>query len=201
LTDNEKTAVEPAAVPIQETWRALEKLVDNGLARSIGVSNFQAQSLYDVWTYARHPVSALQIEHHPYLVQPNLISLAQEHGVAVTAYSSFGPQSFLELPAFSGKTKDAQPPLSSDLIKGIADKHSVSPAQVLLRWATQRSIAVIPKSSSVERMRQNLQVLEDNFSLSEEEVNIISGLDRGLRFNDPGSYLKDCMSKPLRIFA
>lgn len=166
------------------------------------MSNFQAQSLYDIWTYARHPISALQIEHHPYLVQPDLVSLAQENGVAVTAYSSFGPQSFLELPpVFSERATGAQPLLSSDLIKGIATKYGVSPAQVLLRWATQRFVAVIPKSSSAERMRQNLQVLEGDFSLEGKEVDAISGLDRGLRFNDPGWYLKDCMEKPLRIFA
>src|SRR5699024_8465822 len=107
----------------------------SGIAHSIGVSNFQAQSLYDIWTYARHPISALQIEHHPYLVQPDLVSLAQENGVAVTAYSSFGPQSFLELPpVFSERAKGAQPLLGSDLIKGIATKYGVSPAQVLLRW-------------------------------------------------------------------
>lgn len=86
-------------------------------------------------------------------------------------------------------------------MKGVAAKYGVSPAQVLLRWATQRSIAVIPKSSSKERMRKNLQVFEGNFSLSGEEMAAISGLDRGLRFNDPGWYLKDCMEKPLRIFA
>ena len=201
-TNDKKSVVETASVPVRETWRALETLVDRGIARSIGVSNFQAQSLYDVWNYARHPLSALQIEHHPYLVQPDLVALAQEQGVAVTAYSSFGPQSFLELPAvFSERAKGAQPLLSSDLIKGIAEKHSVSPAQVLLRWATQRSIAVIPKSSSPQRMRQNFQVLEDDFSLSGEELDTISGLDRGLRFNDPGWYLRDCMDKPLRIFA
>jgi len=131
--------VKPAKVPIQETWSALEQLVDEGVARSIGVSNFQAQTLYDMLNYARHPVSALQIEHHPYLVQPELIAMAQENGISVTAYSSFGPQSFLELPlAFNKRAKDIPPLFDSEVVKKIATKHGKTPAQVLLRWATQR---------------------------------------------------------------
>ena len=90
--------VKPANVSIRETWESLEAAVDQGFARSIGVSNFQAQSLYDMLIYAKHPVSSLQIEHHPYLTQPGLINMAQTHNIVVTAYSSFGPQSFLELP-------------------------------------------------------------------------------------------------------
>src|SRR5690349_5368685 len=95
--DDNKEVVSWDKVPIRETWEALETVVDQGIARSIGVSNFQAQSLYDIQTYARHPISALQIEHHPYLVQPDLVALAAELNITVTAYSSFGPQSFIEL--------------------------------------------------------------------------------------------------------
>ncbi|KAF7545608.1 hypothetical protein G7Z17_g9048 [Cylindrodendrum hubeiense] len=189
--------VEVANVPIRETWEALETTVDEGIARSIGVSNFQAQGLYDLQRYARHPVSALQIEHHPYLVQPGLTALAQENNIAVTAYSSFGPQSFVELPGiFSKRTQDVEPLLETKLIKDLADKYSKTPAQILLRWATQRSIAVIPKSNNPGRLAQNLDVL--SFDLAEEEIESIAGLDKGLRFNDPGFYLPNY---PLRIFA
>lgn len=126
-------------VPIRETWEAMEELIDNGLARSIGVSNFQAQSIYDILTYARHPLSSLQIEHHPYLAQPELIKVAQENRIAVTAYSSFGPQSFVELPAqFSAKAKDIALLFDAEPVKVIAGRYGVTPAQVLLRWATQR---------------------------------------------------------------
>lgn len=131
--------VKPAKISIRETWEQLESLVDSGIAKSIGVSNFQAQSLYDLFTYAKHPVSSLQIEHHPYLVQPNLIKMAQTHDIVITAYSSFGPQSFLELPeAFRQRAADVALLFDSDTIKSIAGKHNVTPAQVLLRWATQR---------------------------------------------------------------
>lgn len=131
--------VAPDNVPVRETWEAMETLVDTGLARSIGVSNFQAQSLYDMQTYAKHPISALQIEHHPYLVQPELLQMARENGIAVTAYSSFGPQSFLELPpAFAKRATGIPLLLDAETVVSAAAKYKVTPAQVLLRWATQR---------------------------------------------------------------
>lgn len=126
-------------VPIRETWEAMETLVDIGIARSIGVSNFQAQSLYDIKSYARHPLSALQIEHHPYLAQGELVQMAQENGIAVTAYSSFGPQSFVELPpAFSRRAQGIPLLFDAEPVRVVAEKYGVSSARVLLRWATQR---------------------------------------------------------------
>ncbi|OOF95024.1 hypothetical protein ASPCADRAFT_51086 [Aspergillus carbonarius ITEM 5010] len=189
--------VETDKVPIRETWEAMEEIVDSGIARSIGVSNFQAQSIYDILTYARHPLSALQIEHHPYLVQPDLIQVAQENGIVVTAYSSFGPQSFVELPAqFSEKAKDIPLLFDAGPVKALAAKYQVTPAQVLLRWATQRNIAVIPKSNNVSRLAQNLDVV--GFDMTADELQSIAALDKGLRFNDPGHYLPN---HPIRIFA
>jgi len=140
--DVARTKVSLAKVPIMETWQALEALVDAGITRSIGVSNFSTQLLYDVLSYARHPISSLQIEHHPYLVQSQLISMAQEEGIAVTGYSTFGPQSFLELPkAFGEKATDAQLLFDTPVVQKISAKYGRSPGQVLLRWATQRFVA------------------------------------------------------------
>ncbi|KAI1345396.1 NAD(P)H-dependent D-xylose reductase [Xylaria sp. FL0043] len=189
-TDKEQTKVTPLAkVPISETWKALEDMVKtpenpNGFVRSIGVSNFQAQLIYDVLSYAKIPVSVLQIEHHPYLTQPNLIKMAQENNIVVTGYSSFGPQSFVEL-----NNKDAvnaKPLFEVDVVKSIAEKHGKTPSQVLLRWNTQRNIVVIPKSNNVDRLKQNLE--SATFNLSDDEIKQISALNQGLRFNDPDSF-------------
>lgn len=126
-------------MPISETWKALEELVDEGVVRSIGVSNFSTQLLYDVISYARHPISSLQVEHHPYLVQDTLITMAQEEGIAVTGYSTFGPQSFMELPpSFRARAENVPMLFDNPVIKKIAEAHGVSPGQVLLRWAAQR---------------------------------------------------------------
>lgn len=194
--DEEHKEIRKSKVPLQETWKALEDIVDAGIAKSIGISNASAQTLYDMQTYARHPISSLQIEHHPYLVQPELITLAQENNIVVTAYSSFGPQSFLELPAaFRARARDTPLLFDVDAIKKAAERVGKTPAQVLLRWATQRHIAVIPKSNNINRLKQNLTVTD--FDLTKEEIESISSLDKSLRFNDPGFYLH----MPLRIFA
>ncbi|TPX17155.1 uncharacterized protein E0L32_003273 [Thyridium curvatum] len=176
--------VRTSRASIQETWAAMERLVDAGLARSIGVSNFQAQLLYDLLRYARVPPATLQIEHHPYLVQPELVRLAQHEGVAVTAYSSFGPASFQE---FNMEHATALTPLTEEqTVARIAQRHGKSPAQVLLRWSTQRGLAVIPKSSSEARMAQNLDCTA--WSLSDDDIAAISALDKKTRFNQPSNY-------------
>lgn len=167
--------------PIQVTWQEMEKLVDKQLAHSIGVSNFNAQSLMDLHRYARVPPATLQIEHHPYLAQPSLVQYAQGSGLHVTAYSSFGPASFLELDIKSAV--GATPLLEHTLIKKIAERHGKTPAQVLLRWATQRGVAVIPKSNNQHRLQQNLDVTD--WDLADGDIEAISGLDKGLRFNEP----------------
>ncbi|KAI5949129.1 GRE3 [Candida theae] len=168
-------------VPLLDTWKALESLVAKGKIRSIGISNFNGGLIYDLLRGAKIPPAVLQIEHHPYLQQPRLIEYVQSQGIAVTGYSSFGPQSFLELQ--SQKALDTPTLFDHATIKSIASKHKKTPAQVLLRWATQRGIAVIPKSNNPDRLNQNLNV--NDFDLSKEDLQEISKLDKGLRFNDP----------------
>ena len=173
--------VVPGKATIQETWQAMEKLVERKLARSIGISNFNGQLILDLLRYAKIKPATLQIEHHPYLTQEGLVNLAQEEGIAVTAYSSFGPQSFLELDM--QRAKDTPLLFDNPIIKKSADKHGKTPAQILLRWATQRDVAVIPKSNNPGRLAQNLDVTDWN--LDKDEVEAVSGLNKGLRFNDP----------------
>jgi len=187
-----KDEVRYAQVGLQDTWREMEKAVDEGLTKHIGISNYTGALILDLLNYARIPPSVLQIEHHPYLTQPRLIDLAQSRGIAVTGYSSFGPQSFREL---EWKKADDTPLLfDAAPVKSAAAAHKKTPAQVLLRWATQRGLAVIPKSNNPDRLLQNLDVT--GFELSKGEMEGISGLDRGLRFNDPADYLEE----PIRLF-
>ncbi|KAF2098863.1 Aldo/keto reductase [Rhizodiscina lignyota] len=194
--DEAQTIVKEDNVPIRETWEALETLVDEGITKSIGVSNFQVQLLNDVYRYARHPISALQIEHHPYLTQPNVIARAKEIGTAVTAYSSYGPQSFLELPTnFNKVAKSTGPLFEAEPVVKAAKAHGKDPGQILLRWAVQHGIAVIPKSNNPDRLKSNLAVTD--FELSDAELQAISDLDRNLRFNDPSYQLPE---HPLYIF-
>lgn len=167
--------------PLHETYAAMEELYDQGLIKAIGVSNYNGGLLLDVQRYAKVLPQTLQIEHHPYLVQQNLTDLCKHLGIAITAYSSFGPQSFLELDM--QRAKDTPLLFEHETIKSIADKHGKTPAQVLLRWSTQRGIAVIPKSNNQGRLAANLDVC--SFDLSEQDIKQISSLDKGLRFNNP----------------
>ncbi|GLB35875.1 putative aldo keto reductase [Lyophyllum shimeji] len=165
--------------PMQETWRAMEELVDEGHAKNIGLSNCNGALILDVLRYARIEPQVLQVELHPYLTQDALIDLAKTLGIAVTAYSSFGPQGYVEL----SMDKGAPSLMSHDAIVKVAQKHGKTPAQVLLRWATQRGIAVVPKSNSAQRLKENLRC--DTFDLSEDEIKSISALNMNLRLNNP----------------
>ncbi|KAJ7110059.1 Aldo keto reductase [Mycena epipterygia] len=167
--------------PMQETWIEMEKLVDAGKAKNIGVSNCSGSILLDVLRYARIKPQALQVELHPYLTQDALVALVKELGIALTAYSSFGPQSYVELSV--ERATSAPSLLTHDLVSTIGSKYKKTPAQVLLRWATQRNIAVIPKSNNHERLLQNLD--SQSFDLTAEELKAISNLNCNMRLNDP----------------
>ncbi|KAK9234364.1 NADP-dependent oxidoreductase domain-containing protein [Lipomyces kononenkoae] len=184
LYDVEAGTMEFEDVPISETWAEMEKAVELGYAKNIGISNFCGGLIIDLLRYAKIPPATLQIEHHPYLTQPELIALAKQRGIAITAYSSFGPQSFLELGHAGAQNVGLL--LESDHVTSIAKSHSKTPAQVLLRWASQRGIAVIPKSNKKERLIENLNHVD--FDLAPEEVEKISNLNVGLRFNDPADW-------------
>ena len=173
--------VVPGKATIRETWTAMEALVQKGLCKSIGISNFNGALIMDLLRYAKIVPATLQIEHHPYLTQLGLVEFAQSQGIAVTAYSSFGPLSFLEMDM--KQAKDTPLLFENQAIKKIAEQHKKTPAQVLLRWATQRNVAVIPKSNNQARLAQNLNVTD--FDLSKSEIEDISNLNKALRFNDP----------------
>ncbi|OJJ01962.1 hypothetical protein ASPVEDRAFT_71927 [Aspergillus versicolor CBS 583.65] len=178
--EDEKGDIVFSNASMRDTWEGMEGLVDAALVRSIGVSNFQAQLIIDLLHYARIKPATLQIEHHPYLAQPMLVDLAKKKGIQVTGYSSLGPGSFTEIE--NSAALNAVPLLQDETIIAISKKHNVAPAQVMLRWATQRGIAVIPKSKNPERMAKNLQCC--SFTLEESDMVYLNGLDKGLRFND-----------------
>ncbi|GMM31936.1 trifunctional aldehyde reductase/xylose reductase/glucose 1-dehydrogenase (NADP(+)) [Martiniozyma asiatica (nom. inval.)] len=168
-------------VPLAVTWAALEKLVEEGKVKSIGISNFPGALVQDLLRGCKIKPQLLQIEHHPYLTQERLIKYVQSEDIVITAYSSFGPQSFVELN--HPRVKNVKPLFSHDVVLGIAQKHGVSAGQVLLRWATQRGLCVIPKSNKRERLVENFNV--NSLTLDKEDIEAISALDIGLRFNDP----------------
>lgn len=179
--DDEKGGVSVSNATLEETWHAMEAVKDKGLTKSIGVSNYNAALIMDLLRYAKYPPATLQIEHHPYLTQSNLVKMCQDNNIHLTAYSSFGPSSYVEMDFKSAK--DNPMLMENAVVKKAAEAHKKTPAQVLLRWATQRDIAVIPKSNQQGRLQQNLDVTQWN--LTDQEIKDISALNKNLRFNDP----------------
>ena len=163
-------------LPLAATWVGMEAALNAGLCRHIGVSNCSVAKLEGLLANARHKPEANQVELHPYLQQPELVTFCREHGVAVTAYSPLGS---LDRPATM--KQDDEPLLLEDpVIVEIAGRIGASPAQVLLAWQIERGVAVIPKSVHPGRLKENLDAAE--LSLAPDDMRAIEGLDRGRRY-------------------
>jgi len=152
-----------------DTWGALEVLVDEGLIRSIGVSNFNSEQLDRVYTNSRIKPVMNQVECHPYLNQSRLIEYCRARSVAVTGYSPLGSPN-------RPWAQPGDPQLMEDpKIVAIAKKYNRSPAQILIRYQIQRGVVVIPKSTTKTRIVGNFDVF--GFELTAEDVKTIDGFD------------------------
>jgi len=171
-----------AKVPLHETWTAMENLVSNKLTRQIGVCNYNSGLLHDLINYATIKPAMLQIESHPYLTQERLIRLAKQYDIPVTAFSPLGALSYLELD-MAGQ-KDSV--LMQNVVIEAAKRLEKTPAQIVLRWGVQRGCSIIPKTSKIDRMSENLSIFD--FELNEKEMTDISALNINKRFNDPGNF-------------
>ncbi len=171
-------------VPSSQTWAAMEKLVDAGLCRSIGVSNFSVKKLASLLETARIKPAANQIELHPYLQQPKMVEFCQQHQIALTAYSPLGSK---DRPA---RLVNAGAPVLMDdpVVAQVASAHGVSSAQVLIAWALERGTSVIPKSVNPARLAQNLQAA--SLSLTSQDMERLAGLDQHLRFVDGAFWVR-----------
>lgn len=174
--------MKPSGVPLHETWAAMEAIQESGLAKHIGVCNYNTGLLHDLMAYAKRKPEVLQIESHPYLTQEKLIRLAKHYDIAVTAFSPLGAASYLELDMAEAK----ESVLDSSVVVSIAERLKRTAAQVVLRWGLQRGTSIIPKSTGVDRMRENISLFD--FELTEDDMGAISGLNINRRFNDPGDF-------------
>ena len=164
--------------PIADTWKAMEALVEKGLVKHIGVSNFNVVKLQKLLETAKIAPEMNQVESHPLLAQKDLLQFCQDNKILYTAYSPLGSRD-----RAAGMKGDSEPDLFEiDALKEIAESHGVHPAQVLIKWAEGRGTAVIPKSVNPARLKQNLDAA--NIPLTAEEMDTINGLDKGYRFLD-----------------
>jgi diketogulonate reductase-like aldo/keto reductase len=161
----EHPRLEVDRVPYAQTWGAMELVHSMGLAKHIGVCNLTCAAIMDLLSYAHVKPAVNQVELHPYLVQQPLVDFCQSNGISVTAYSPLGSSSYIELGGDGGHGVGV---LKETVITDIAYKYGRTNAQILLRWSVQRGCGVIPKSSKVERIGENMQIFD--FNLTEQEV-------------------------------
>lgn len=165
--ENGKTLYSDA--PFTETWKAMEELVNKGLTKSIGVSNFNSQQLEQVLKICKIKPVTNQVECHPYLNQRKLSDFCKKNDVTITAYSPLGSP---DRPW--AKPGDVQL-LEDEKLKKLAEKYKKTPAQILLRYQVDRGHIVIPKSVTKSRIEENIKIFD--FKLSAEDIAYIDSFD------------------------
>ena len=144
-------------------WRALEKLHKEGLIRAIGVTSFSNERLQDLFLHNEIKPALNQLETHPFFQQKAANEFLHAEGIVHQAWAPFA--------------EGQNDIFNNPVLKGIADKHGKSVANVILKWLNQRNVAVIPKSINKARIVENFNSFD--FTLSEEEMTLIASLDTG----------------------
>lgn len=156
-----------------DTWRAFERIHDEGRARTIGVSNFRIEDLDRLRDEGERRPTINQVELHPRLQQAELRAWHRAHHVATEAWSPLAQGDLLD----------------DETIVGIAERHGKAPAQAILRWHLQLGNVVIPKSVTPERIRENFELFD--FELDDEDMAAIARLDAGERIGpDPATFIE-----------
>jgi diketogulonate reductase-like aldo/keto reductase len=151
----------PSVGRYDEAWRALVELREQGLVRSIGVSNFTEAHLQRIIGDTGVTPAVNQVELHPYFPQPEMRAVHERLGIRTESWSPLGKR---------------QAPFEEPPVAEAAARHGVTPGQVILRWQVQLGSIPVPKSATPERQRSNLDVF--GFELSEDEVRAITALGR-----------------------
>jgi len=162
--------------PLHQTWAEMERLVDDGLVKHIGISNFNIQLTLDLLTYARIKPVCNQVELHPYHAQNDLLNCMKYFHITPVAYSPLGSSVEWQ----KGKRNIREDPV----ITRIAHERGESTSMTLIRWHVQRGHVVIPKAINPTHISENIRATTTH-PLTEHQMNEINALDQG----GPGRYL------------
>jgi alcohol dehydrogenase (NADP+) len=170
--------------PISATWRAMEKLQQSGLSRHIGVSNFNSAKIEELKKDASQMPTVNQVEFHPYLPQVKLKDYCDKNKIHLTGYGPLGA-------AYRVANNEVDHPilLENEKLAGIAKKNSGTVAQVVLAWAIEKGIAVVPKSVNFKRIEENFAAGE--LKLDAEDMQTISNLGGPFRYTHGGAWVGD----------
>lgn len=164
------------AMPLIDTWRALEACVESGLCRNIGVCNFSIKKLKAMLPDCRIKPAANQVECHPFFPQSELLEYCRNEGIQLVAYSPLGSG---DRPVRMRGESDPNL-FENAVIKNIAGQRGISPGQVMLAWSVTRGTAAIPKSSNPGRLAENLAAAD--IELSAEEMAAIDQIGTRHRY-------------------
>jgi len=154
---------------IAKTWQAMEQLVEQGLCKAIGISNFTIKKTKILLETAKIVPACNQVELHPYLPQPELLQFSTNKGIVLTAYSPLGS------PDRPASNKEAEPVvLNNPVLQKIADKHNTTIALVALAWGIKRGTPVLPKAVSENHIKENLEAL--HVKLDEDDMKAIENI-------------------------
>ena len=166
-TDEHGRVIYDSGVTLIETWGALERLMDDGRCRSIGLSDISLEKLREIVAVARIKPAVVQVESHPYLPEWDLLDFCREHGIVLLAFAALGH-------AMEPKV------LEDPVIIAIARRVGKTPAQVALAWAVQRGTAFLTTSTTPRRIQENFEIS----TLPEDAMREIrGGITTSIRFN------------------
>jgi len=164
-----------------EAWRALEAALENRKVRFIGVANYEVSHLKELLRYAKFPPSVNQVELHPFLPKMELQEFCKENKIIVEVYGSIVQNGMKDF-------------LKDKIVGDMAEVHDKSEAQVALRWAVQQDLVVLPKSTKVARIKENMDIFDWELRMSDRAVLMFFDCEGSLKRTD--KVMKSCRKTP-----
>jgi len=171
-------------VPLHVIWPKMEALVEKGLTKSIGVSNYNVQSIINLLSFCKIKPVINEVEYHPYLNQKNLKDFCDKEGIKILAYLPFVKGDYIKDVNKEFPEKLKLNLLEESIVKELAKKYNKTVGQIILNWEVDIGIIPIPMTSNPHRMKENIGALD--FKMDKEDVEKINGLNKNCRFNLSG---------------